>query len=43
MSLKYQRVVNFVARGSDGSISRKVAPSGISQEMKEMRISSQLK
>jgi hypothetical protein len=43
MSLEYQNGVNFVARGSDDSISGKVSPFGISQEMKAMRINNQLK
>jgi hypothetical protein len=43
MSLKYQSIVNFATKGSDGSISGKFTPSSISQEMKEMRINKQLK
>jgi hypothetical protein len=43
MSLEYHNVLNFMAKGSKGSMSEKVAPSGISQEMKEIRINSQLK
>jgi hypothetical protein len=43
MSLEYQSVVNFIARGLDDSILGKVTPSGISQAMKAMRIRSQLK
>jgi hypothetical protein len=39
MLLEYQSMVNFVAKGSDGSISGKVSPSDISQAMKSMRIS----
>jgi hypothetical protein len=43
MSLEYHNVLNFATNGSKGSMSRKVAPSSISQEMKEIRINSQLK
>jgi hypothetical protein len=43
MSLEYHNVLNFTARGSKGSMSRKVTPSGISQGMKEIRIKIHLK
>jgi hypothetical protein len=43
MSLEYQSEMNFMAKGSDGSIARKVPPSGISQAMNTMRIGNQLK
>ena len=35
MSLEYHNVENFMASGSKGSISGKVAPSGSSQVMKD--------
>jgi hypothetical protein len=43
MSLEYHNVLNFVTSGSNGSMSRKVIPSGISQEIKALRIKSHLK
>jgi hypothetical protein len=43
ISLEYHKVVNLTASGSDGSTSGKVAPSGISQVTKAMRINNQLK
>jgi hypothetical protein len=43
MSLEYHSVLNFMASGSKGSMSRKVVPSGISQEIKSIGIKSQLK
>jgi hypothetical protein len=43
MSLEYYNVLNLAANGSKGSMSGKVAPSDISQAMKEIRINSQLK
>jgi hypothetical protein len=43
MSLEYHNVLNFMTKGSKGSMSGKVAPPDISQEMKEIRINIQLK
>jgi len=43
MSLEYQRVVNLVASGSDGSNFGKVSPASISQAIKATRINNQLK
>jgi hypothetical protein len=43
MSLEYHNVLNFMAKGSKGSMSRKAAPSDISHAMKVIKIRSQLK
>jgi hypothetical protein len=43
ISLEYQSMVNFVVSGSNGSMSRKVTPFDISQEINTMRIRRQLK
>jgi hypothetical protein len=43
ISLEYHSVQNFVARGLKGSMSGKVAPSGISHAMNVIRMRSQLK
>jgi hypothetical protein len=43
MSLDYHNVLNFMANGSKGSMSGKVAPSGISHAMNAIKMRSQLK
>jgi hypothetical protein len=43
MLIKYHNVLNFAASGSKGLMSGKVVPSSISQEIKAIRIKSQLK
>jgi hypothetical protein len=43
MSLEYHNVLKFTTNGSKGSMSGKVAPSGIYQAMKEIRIKRELK